>query len=315
MKTKGYKTVLFLSAILVMSAIVPIAIADDTIVPIIDFIDPTPDDNEVVKEDYVVDNVSASNVTTSDDVFYDQVWLEWDGTNYTMSTTGRVTEGSSTKYIFDHTVTNLTNGTYAYKVHANVIKVNTDNTTETFGVSETRNVTINITEGASFELQLDDDWNLISIPLEIDNTSINAVFPTANDGDEIFAYDGSDWLKTKYYSGYGWDGALETVEPDKGYWYSATTAYTETLKGTEAGTRTVSIVEDWNLIGYTRLNPANLSYLLANVTNEDELFAYDGSDWLKAKYYSGYGWDGILSTMGPGKGYWYSANAPFIWEY
>ena len=402
MKTKGYKTVLFLSAILVISAIVPLAIADDTIVPIIDFIDPTPDDNEVVKEDYVVDNVSASNVTTSDDVFYDQVWLEWDGTNYTMSTTGRVTEGSSTKYIFDHTVTNLTNGTYVYKVHANVIKVNPDNTTEIFGVSETRNVTINITGGASFELQLDDDWNLISIPLEIDNTSINAVFPDANDGDELYAYE-NGWISATYYSNLpGWYGDLETVEPDKGYWYSATTAGTVTIEGTKAGTRTVSIAEGWNLIGYTRLNPANLSvvlstnvtnedelytyngdwisatyysnlpgwygdletvepdkgywystttaytatiegteagtrsvsiadgwnligytnmsnaslsYLLANVTNEDELFAYDGGEWLKAKYYSGYGWDGILSTMGPGKGYWYNANAPFIWEY
>ncbi len=291
MKTKGYKTVLFLSAILAISAITSV----QAVGPTIEFIDPTPANNAEVTEDYVVVNVSISGDTI------DSVLLDWDGTNYTMTTTAL--------NIYTYKATNLTNGvTYTYKVYAK-------DTSNNSGVSETRNVTINETTGATFDLELGAGWNLISIPLEIDNTSINTVFPDANDGDEIFAYDGSDWLKTKYYSGYGWDGALETVEPDKGYWYSATTACTATIKGTEAGTRSVSIAEDWNLIGYTRLNPANLSYLLANVTNEDELFAYDGGDWLKAKYYSGYGWDGILSTMEPGKGYWYNANAPFIWEY
>jgi hypothetical protein len=308
MRTKGYKTALFLSAILVISAIAPIAIADDTIVPIIDFIDPTPADNAEVTEDSVVVNVSVSNVTTSDDVFYDQVWLDWDGTNYTMS--------AAALNVYNYTVTNLTNGTtYTYKVYANVTKVNPDNTTEIFlGVSETRSVTINITEGASFDLELGAGWNLISIPLAIDNASINAVFPNANDGDELYAYVNNTWKPATYYSGYGWDGDFETVEPDKGYWYSATTAYTATIKGTETGTRSVSIAEGWNLIGYTRLSDANLSEVLSNVTNEDELYAYNG-EWIPATYYSGYGWDGELSKMEPGKGYWYSANAPFIWEY
>jgi len=318
MKTKGYKTVLFLSAILVISTIAVIAIADDTMVPIIDFIDPTPADNAEVTVDSVVVNVSVSNVTTSDDVFYDQVWHDWDGTNYTMYATGMVTEGSSTKYIFDYTVTNLTNGTtYTYKEYANVTKVK-DNITETFlGVSGTRNVTINVTTGESFDLELGAGWNLISIPLEIDNTSINAVFPDANDGDELYMYSG-EWISATYYSNLpGWYGDLETVEQDKGYWYSANTACTATIEGTEAGTRTVSIAEGWNLIGYTRLNPANLSVVLStNVTNEDELYAYENVSWISATYYSNLpGWYGDISEMEPGKGYWYSANTSFTWEY
>jgi hypothetical protein len=188
-------------------------------------------------------------------------------------------------------------------------------TSNNSGVSETRNVTINETTGVTFDLNLGAGWNLISIPLEIDNTSINAVFPDANDGEELYAYD-NGWISAKYYSNLpGWYGDLETVEPDKGYWYSTTTAYTATIEGTEAGTRSVSIADGWNLIGYTRLNPANLSYLLANVTNEDELYTYN-EGWISAKYYSNLpGWYGDISEMEPGKGYWYNANAPFIWEY
>ena len=312
MKPKGYKIALFLSAILVMSAIAPIAIADYT--PTIEFIAPTPADETEVPEDYVVVNVSVPNVTTS--VFYDQVWLDWDGTNYTMSATGSVTEGLSTSYIFDYMVTNLTDGTYAYKVYANVTKLNPDNTTETFlGVSDIQSVTKNTTS-RTFELPITKGWNLISIPLAIDNTSINAVFPDANDGDELYTYD-DGWLIVTYYSALpGWHGDFETVEPDKGYWYSANASYTATIEGAEAGARSVSIAKGWNLIGYTRLSDANLSELLTNVTNEDELYSYDGGDWLIATYYSALpGWHGDISKMEPGKGYWYSANTSFTWEY
>ena len=292
MRTKGYKTALFLSVILVISAITSV----QAVGPSIEFIDPTPKDNAEVTEDYVDVNVSITGDTI------DSVWLDWDGTNYTMS--------AAALNAYTYTVTNLTNGTtYTYKVYAN-------DTSDNLGVSETRSVTINITEGASFDLELGAGWNLISIPLAIDNTSINAVFPNANDGDELYTYVNNTWKPATFYAGYGWDGDFETVEPDKGYWYSATTAYTATIKGTEAGTRTVSIAEGWNLIGYTRLSAANLDDLLTNVTDKDELYDYDGNDWQIATYYSDLpGWYGDMSTMEPGKGYWYNASTSFIWEY
>jgi hypothetical protein len=292
MKTKGYKTVLFLSAILVISAITSV----QAVGPTIEFIDPTPEDNAEVKEDYVVVNVSITGDTI------DSVLLDWNGTNYTMSKTAL--------NVYTYPATNLTNGTYTYKVYAK-------DTSNNSGVSETRNVTINETTGASFDLELGAGWNLISIPLEIDNTSINAVFPDANDGDELYAYDGSGWQIATYNSEAGWYGDFGTVEQDTGYWYSANTAGTVTIKGTEAGTRTVLIADGWNLIGYTRLTPANLNDLLVkNVTNDDELYAYGGDDWQIATYnFEAQGWYGDMSTMEPGKGYWYNANAPFTWEY
>ncbi|NQE46061.1 hypothetical protein C5S31_08580 [ANME-1 cluster archaeon GoMg2] len=164
-----------------------------------------------------------------------------------------------------------------------------------------------------FEMSLVEGWNLISIPLQMDNNSINAVFTNASNGDVLYAYEGG-WITATYYSGYGWDGDFETIELDKGYWYGANSAYTVTIEGAEAGTRNVSITTGWNLIGYTRLNEASLDDLIPNASNEDVLFAY-GEGWITATYYSGYGWDGELSKMEPGKGYWYGANEAFTWEY
>ena len=68
-------------------------------------------------------------------------------------------------------------------------------------------------------------WNLISIPMEIDNSSINAVFPDASDGDDLYGYDG-DWITATYYAGYGWHGELSSMQPGKGYWYRANAPFT-----------------------------------------------------------------------------------------
>ncbi len=172
---------------------------------------------------------------------------------------------------------------------------------------------VSSTTSRTFELPITKGWNLISIPLDMGNTSIDAVFPDANDGDVLFSYNGS-WITTTYYSGYGWYGDFETIELDKGYWYGANSAYTTTIEGTEAGTRTVPIATGWNLIGYTGQNEAGLNNIIPNANDSDVLFAYD-EGWVTATYYSDYGWYGDLNKMQPGKGYWYGATEAFTWEY
>jgi hypothetical protein len=168
-----------------------------------------------------------------------------------------------------------------------------------------------------FNMSIAAGWNLISIPLELGNNSIDAVFPDANDGDVLYAYEGG-WNIATYSSALpGWYGDLETVVPDKGYWYGANAAYTATIEGTKAGTRNVSITPGWNLVGYTRLNEAGIDDLIQNVSDNDVLYAYEGEGvWLIATYSSALpGWYGDLTTMQPGKGYWYGANKQFTWTY
>ena len=171
------------------------------------------------------------------------------------------------------------------------------------------------TELQQFDLSLVVGWNLISIPLEPADTSLNAGFPDASDGDLFETYDGG-WLVSTYYSAIpGWVGDIEDIELDKGYWYNANTAYTATIEGTEAGPRSVPINAGWNLIGYARLTEAGLNDLIPNANDGDLLEAYDGG-WLVSTYYSAIpGWVGDFDTIQAGNGYWYQANDPFTWEY
>lgn len=198
-------------------------------------------------------------------------------------------------------------GTVAGSVNIKVYRLN---------VSDTVEVTLK-EHGQTdlFNMSIAAGWNLISIPLELDNTSIDAVFPDANDGDVLYAYEGG-WITATYYSDLpGWYGDLATVVPDKGYWYGANAAYTATTEGIGAGSRSVPITTGWNLVGYTRQNETGIDDLIQNVSDGDVLYAYEGG-WITATYYSDLpGWYGDLTTMQPGKGYWYGANKQFTWTY
>ena len=200
-------------------------------------------------------------------------------------------------------------GTVAGSVKINVYREDTN-------ASDTVEVTLK-EQGQTdlFNMSIAAGWNLISIPLELDNTSINAVFPDASNDDVLYAYDGG-WIIATYSSALrGWYGDLETVEQDKGYWYGANAAYTATIEGTEAGTRNVSITPGWNLVGYTRLNETGIDDLIQNVSDNDVLYAY-AEGWIIATYSSALlGWYGDLTKMQPGKGYWYGANKQFTWTY
>lgn len=290
-----------LMCMLVLSVIAPLVSTQTSVManslPTINFIPPTPPNNGEITEDYIIINASVSCGTGCN---VSNVWLNWNGTNYTMFAM------AAGIYMFN--VTDLTNGIYSYRVYAN-------DTDGNLGTSETRSVTVNKTI-KTFELTLTEGWNLISIPLEVANTSINAVFPNASDGDELYGYNNNSWVLATYYSDLpGWYGDLETIVPDKGYWYRANSAYTAIIRGTEAGSRSVTINTGWNLIGYTRLIEENVTGLITDVSDGDEIYGYNGGWKSTVYYYELPGWYGDLKTMEPGKGYWYRANAPFSWEY
>ena len=250
------------------------------------------------------DNVPSNNRTLTF-----KIMLEPLGGNVYLSTTDPV-------YNYGKVVGNVTNDDgYAYAT-LKAGDVAGDVKIEVYRGNVSDTVVVTLKEHGQtdlFNMSIAAGWNLISIPLVLDNTSIDAVFPDASDGDVLYANEGG-WITATYYSGYGWDGDLETIVPDKGYWYGANAAYTATIEGTEAGSRSVPIATGWNLVGYTRLNETGIDDLIQNVSDGDVLYAY-AEEWIKTKYYSGYGWDGDLTTMQPGKGYWYGANEQFTWTY
>jgi hypothetical protein len=283
----------------------------DNKAPTIAFIDPTPANGVEVQVNYVVINVSIAD----DDV--DTVWLDWNGTILQPGSVGAGAGSSkfvlfaTAESIFTFNVTKLTSGEYTYTVYANDTTV-----CGNIGASEPRTVIVNVTT-MEFDLSLVTSWNLISVPLEPVDASLDTIFANASDGDLIYAYHNGSWAISQYYSAYStWDGDLLSVYLDDGYWYVANTAYTATIEGSEAGPRSVPFVVGWNLIGYSRLTEAALNAMITGCSDGDLIYAYHNGVWAISQYYTTYStWDGDLTVMKPGSGYWYVANTPFTWEY
>jgi len=141
------------------------AFSVDTIAPAIEFNEPpTPANNSEVTVNYVNMGVNV----TDDGCGIDNVRLIWNGTIWTGVgfTMFRTAAGQNSFIITadlpDFEVTDLPNGEYTYWVEAN-------DTAGNSGMSESRVVTVNVTE-YNFTLEFVTGYNLISVP--VNDTSV-----------------------------------------------------------------------------------------------------------------------------------------------
>jgi len=144
----------------------------------------------------------------------------------------------------------------------------------------------------------------------------------------LYSWDGTNYTSYIYYNGYGWYdfpafSDLQNdvvVNPGQAFWLSA--AGTNALTSGDvpsADTVTNVVVEGINLIA----NPYPVALTLGSISNqvgsttlsdEDLLYAWDGSTYVSYAYYEGYGWYDFPAFSGlqndveipVGKGFWLS---------
>ncbi|MDI6803354.1 MAG: M14 family zinc carboxypeptidase [Bacteroidota bacterium] len=124
-------------------------------------------------------------------------------------------------------------------------------------------------------------WNLVSLPIELEDSSKNNVFP----GSISPAYIFSDGYVIK-----------DTLKRGAGYWLKFNSARGYLFAGDELKTDTIDLKAGWNLIGSIS-QPVGISTLITEPANiiESEFYGYD----------SGYR---TVQTILPGKGYWVKAK-------
>ena len=147
------------------------------------------------------------------------------------------------------------------------------------------------------------EWNLISLPRQPNNKSVQSVLSSLNNG----------WKKLLAYSNGAWIGAdsdipstfwtLSEMEWGRGYWLKSIANGDIVVNGSEKSS-TLVLEKGWNLIG----NPIPLSFKIS-----DALSSVNGN-WKKILYYSNGSWLGAdatlpnnfwtLNEITPGAGYW-----------
>ncbi len=123
-------------------------------------------------------------------------------------------------------------------------------------------------------------WNLISVPLAVQNDSVPVLFPQS--AGQAFAY----------VSGSGYIPTLVTP-PGQGYWLQVPGSIQQsaTIYGAAISVETLAVSAGWNLIGSLSA-PINVSGVMAvGTTVQSNIFTYN----------NGYV---VVDTIQPGKGHW-----------
>ena len=126
-----------------------------------------------------------------------------------------------------------------------------------------------------------DGWNLVGLPVEVDNSSYETLFPDAIPG-TLYSYDAIN----------GYISENELV-PGNGYWLRFDDASSNFLSGQSFEQVSVSLTEGWNIV-----SGISVDVELPVCIDDPEGLIVPGTI---------YGWEGVYTAaeiIEPGKGYW-----------
>jgi hypothetical protein len=152
-------------------------------------------------------------------------------------------------------------------------------------------------------------WNLISIPVVLDNKTIPAPFASIQGNySSIFTYD----AKTREWYSYNptapiYLNTLSSVDETQGIWINMQQSDILELKGTIPNGATFWLYQGWNLIGYPSLDVQDISLAFSNVnTSFSTIYKYDAFDVDPWKMYDITSPSFLIDlyTISPSYGYW-----------
>jgi hypothetical protein len=169
----------------------------------------------------------------------------------------------------------------------------------------------------SYNIQLSEGWNLISIPFIQTDTGLGSVLSSINgsyDAVQIYnANDSSDPWKHNHILKPSQMNDLWNIDHKMGIWVHITEPGGVLLQCSgiiPSENQSISLKTGWNLVGYPSLTNKTRTLALNNLTFDteiDSIWTYNASSQL---------WDQIdeFDFFEKGKGYWIHAETDCIWE-
>jgi hypothetical protein len=163
----------------------------------------------------------------------------------------------------------------------------------------------------SYTLQLQNGWNLVSVPLSPSDPSPSVVMrEISNSLQAIYGFDGTRYLS--YIPG-AESNDLVKLDVGRGYWILVEGSASLRITGKKLSAITVPISEGWNLVGFNILYEAPVTQVVAGIIAKDLILYQFDSESGSYKTYNP-SEESDLTTIKPGLGYWLYASQAFSWK-
>jgi glucose/arabinose dehydrogenase len=154
----------------------------------------------------------------------------------------------------------------------------------------------------TFTIPLSKNWNLISLPIQPDNTNIENVLSSVNGlYTAVHAWNGTAY--ESYYAEAS-SNTLSQMVTGRGYWIYMKENANLSISGRAAPTN-VAIKQNWNLVGYNSKTPVPVSEATASLG--DKITVVYGYNPSTNSYEE-------AQTFQPGKGYWMLSTSDATWR-
>ncbi len=165
------------------------------------------------------------------------------------------------------------------------------------------------TQAESIELAI--GWNLISLPKQLSDTSIENVLSSIVDKYEsVWAYVNGQWKSFDPVQPFFSD--LTGMQAGIGYWIKMKEAAELTVIGSDPS-GSISLADGWNLVGYNGSEVADIETALASIAgNFISVWAYINGQWKSFDPAQPFFSD--LNNMTPGVGYWIKTSEASTWS-
>ncbi|HUN65113.1 MAG TPA: S1/P1 nuclease [Bacteroidota bacterium] len=151
-------------------------------------------------------------------------------------------------------------------------------------VGQTHTISARFTDGSvALQLSVAEGWNLISLPLVVQNAALKTLFPTA--GSEAYAYSGG-YLP------------CDTLAGLTGYWVRFSAVQAFSISGHAGRVDTIPVQSGWNLIG-----AGSVPVPVTSIFSPDSGFSVSAFFGYAAGYRQ-------VDSLLPGSGYWVKASQP-----
>lgn len=184
------------------------------------------------------------------------------------------------------------------------------------GLSFSLPATVTVNPLPSFTIFLNQGWNLISIPLILNDTNIEVVLAEIMDyvivvngfesGSDGGARTYSPLLPPMF-------SDLEKIDHLHGYWIKVTEEVDLSVSGTEPGDKTINLDRGWNLISYLCDSPRNVTDVFRNIMGK--VIVINGFEKGALMYSPDLPTFSNLKVMKPGLGYWVKMGNPAMLNY